>query len=36
MNFVCIYIIGISIPTANKALRFTESYAWATGITNIF
>ena len=36
MSFNCIYIIGISIPTANKALRFTESYGWATGTTNIF
>ena len=36
MNFDCIYIIDISIPTANKALRFTESNAWATGTTNVF
>ena len=36
MNFDYIYIIDISIPTANKALRCTESYAWATGTTNVF
>ena len=36
INFHCIYIIGISISTANKTLRFTESYAWATDTTNIF
>ena len=24
MNFDCVYIIGISIPTENKAFRFTE------------
>ena len=32
MNFDCNYII---ILTANKASRFTESYAWATG-TQVF
>ena len=36
MNFDYIYIIDILIPTANKALRFSESYAWATGTTNVF
>ena len=29
-NFDYIYIIDISISTANMASRFTESYAWAT------
>ena len=36
MNFDYIYITDISIPTAIKALRFTESYARATGTTNVF
>ena len=36
INFDYIYAIDISIPTANKALRFTESHAWASGTTNVF
>ena len=32
MNFGYIYITDISILTANNALRFTESYAWANGL----